>query len=225
MSAGDDFSALVTGPEADLRLDRAWALITVHAHPDGDVDALLEGLDQLAGGVAVPTLDGLLDHLFTDLRFTGNVDEYGDPRNSYLDEVLARRLGIPITLSVLTMEVGRRVGVPVAGVGMPGHFLLRDRVNPSVFVDPFSGGRVIDADECAARFHRLHGEDAPFSAAWLEPTGPRAIVARMLANLVRAFRDGRDQRGLLWALDLRTRLPDASDEDRRALLGLRASQN
>ncbi len=221
----DEFEGLVAGPEADLRLDRAWALITTHAHPEVEVDGLLGGLDALAGGVAVPTLDGLLAHLFADQGFTGNADDYGDPANSYLDEVLARRLGIPITLSVLTMEVGRRVGVPVAGVGMPGHFLLRDKVDPSVFVDPFAGGLLIDEEECAARFHRLHGADAPFSPVWLEPAGPRAIVSRMLANLVRAFRDRRDQRGLLWALDLRTRLPEATDEDRQALLSLRASQN
>ncbi len=225
MTAADDFEAVVHRPEDEVRLDEAWALITVHARPDVEPAALLTRLDALAADLDVPTLDGLVAHLFADLGFRGATEDYYDPANSYLDCVLERRRGIPITLSVLAMEVGRRIGVPVAGVGMPGHFLLRDRVDPTVFVDPFAGGTLLDEGGCRRLFQRLHGPDAQLAAAWLEPVGPHAIVARLLANLVRTFAERRDQRNLLWALNLRARLPGATDEDRRTLLALQARQN
>jgi regulator of sirC expression with transglutaminase-like and TPR domain len=219
------FGEVVLRPERLIPLDLAWALLTVQARPDLEAEALVARLDEVAAGVRVPTLDGLVAHLFGDLGFAGNTEDYYDPRNSYLDAVLDRRLGIPITLAVLTVEVGRRVGVPVRGVGLPGHFLVRDQVDRSVFIDVFAGGTRLGAKDCEAIFRRLHGDDAPFSPTWLEPVGARSILARMLANLVRVFEDRRDQRGLLWALDLRTRLPEASAADRQALLDLQARQN
>ncbi len=140
MEHGERFAELVRRPDEEIPLDLAWALLTAHAHPSSDPDDLMAQLDDLAAGVRVPTLDGLRHHLFVDQGFIGNREDYYDVANSYLDDVLDRHLGIPITLSVLTMEVGRRVGVPVAGVGLPGHFLLRDKVDPDVFVDAFRGG-------------------------------------------------------------------------------------
>src|SRR5204862_32917 len=123
------FADLVNGREAELPVDEAALLIAAHAYPELDVAEQLARLDALALWCFAPTLDALVEHLFVDEDFHGNADDYYDPRNSFLNDVLDRRVGIPITLSVLTMEVGRRIGVPVAGVSMPGHFLLRDRVD------------------------------------------------------------------------------------------------
>ena len=108
------FAALVEGPESALPLDEAALLIADHAYPELDVAAQLARLDALALSCFAPTLDALVEHLFVDENFHGNADDYYDPRNSFLNDVLDRRVGIPITLSVLTMEVGRRIGVPVA---------------------------------------------------------------------------------------------------------------
>jgi regulator of sirC expression with transglutaminase-like and TPR domain len=208
-------------PFGELPLDQAWARLTARAHPAVDPDALVARLDDLAAGVRVPTLDGLRHHLFVDQGFTGNEADYYDPANSYLDDVLDRHLGIPITLSVLTMEVGRRVGVPVAGVGLPGHFLLRDRVDPDVFIDAFRGGRLLDRAGCLAVVQRLHGPDTDLDPAWLEPVERTAILERMLANLVHVFQHRGAAADLVWARDLQAEL--AADPMSR--LRLRAAMN
>src|ERR687885_2626468 len=156
------FTELVQGPEDDLPLDEAALLIAAHAQPDLDVEVELAALDGLAAGVD-RTLDGWRRHLFVDLGFSGNVKRYYDPANSFLNEVVRRRRGLPITLSVLGMEVGRRLGLRLEGVGMPGHFLLRH--GPDVYVDPFDGGRVLDRAGCVERFRAVNGRRAPFLAS------------------------------------------------------------
>jgi regulator of sirC expression with transglutaminase-like and TPR domain len=142
--------------------------------------------------------------LFAELGLRGNREDYSDPRNSFLDQVLDRRLGIPISLAVLMMEVGRRVGLRFEGIGMPGHFLVR---SDDVFVDPYHGGQMLDVEGCQALFHRLHGPAAPFSPALLAPNGPRAILARMLANLRHSYAARRDTAALVWVLRLRVAIP------------------
>src|SRR5437868_11531873 len=183
MDPTEHFVELVNGPEPALPLDECGLLIAAHAKPDLDVAGQLARFDALADDVSEPTLDGLRRLLFRDLGFAGNEEDYFDPRNSYLDDVLERRTGIPISLAVVMMEVGRRVGVPLSGVSMPGHFLVRDKVDPEVFVDPFARGIVLDRRGCQLRFHGVHGVAATFDQAFLEPVGRRAIVDRMLANL------------------------------------------
>src|SRR5437764_7768135 len=138
------FADLVARPEDKIPLDEAALLIAYQARPGLDIGAGLARLDDLAASCNPPTFDGLVRHLFDDLGFRGNVEHYQDPDNSYLDQVLQRRLGIPISLSVLTMEVGRRLGIGLDGVGMPGHFLVRPAAAPATFADPFDGGRRLD---------------------------------------------------------------------------------
>jgi len=208
----EEFAQLVAGPEPELRLDQACLLVSAHADPELPPARGLEELDRLADTCRNPTLDALRAHLFDDLGFSGNRTEYYDPRNSLLHEVLARRTGIPITLAVVVMEVGRRVGVPVAGVGMPGHFLLRDKVDPTVFVDPFDG-QPLDAAACEERYRALRGPDAAFDPAFLEPVGPRAIVRRVLTNLALVYSRRRNRASLTWVLNLLAFLPDASARD------------
>jgi regulator of sirC expression with transglutaminase-like and TPR domain len=227
MAAGDHrerFADVVSRPADEVPLDLAWALLTAQAHPAVDPDALVAELDDLAAACRTPTLEGLRHHLFVDQGFAGNQDDYYDPANSYLDDVLERHLGIPITLSLVTMEVGRRIGVPVAGVGLPGHFVLRDEVDPDVFIDPFRGGRLLDRAGCRDVVRQLHGPSTELDPAWLEPLRPVAILERVLANLVRIFQQRRSGADLLWARDLQVALAGAKG-DPTARLRLRAPLN
>src|SRR5690606_15405971 len=144
--------------------------------------------------------------LFDDLGFHGNADDYSDPDNSFLDRVVERRTGIPISLSVLTLEVGRRVGVPLVGVGLPGHFLLRDQVDQGLYIDPFRRGARLREPQVAELFGRIHG-GAQLVPAHLAPVGRHAILARMLANLRAIYTERGDRRALAWVLRARTMVP------------------
>lgn len=217
------FAQVVAGPDASLPLDTAALLIAACAQPGLDVGAQLGRLDELAASVWEPTLDALRKRLFGELGFTGDDGDYYDPRNSYLNEVLDRRVGIPITLSVVLMEVGRRIGVPLAGVSMPGHFLVRDKVDPTVFVDPFARGVELDRFGCEARFRSVHGPEAGFDASFLEPVGRRSIVSRMLANLETVAMAKTDRSMLTWVLRLRSTMPDAGALERRRLASVLAA--
>src|SRR5215211_2333517 len=178
-----------------------------------DIDAQLRTLDALAEEVAHTerTVDpaALARALFIARHFTGNTIDYGDPRNSYLDEVLRRRLGLPITLSVLMIEVGRRLDVPLAAVGLPGHFLVG---SDQGFVDPFHQGAMFDAAGAHQLFARTH-PGAPFVEHYLDPVGPRAVLARMLANLVHTFM-ARAPLSAAWAPELRLALPGIPEPER-----------
>lgn len=218
----DRFAELVRGPEERCRLDVGAFLIAAHARADLDLDAQLTRLDELAAGCAAPTLDAVTAHLFGALGFTGDVEDYGNPRNSLLDVVLDRRRGIPITLSVVLIEVARRAGVELLGVGMPGHFLVRAADDEDLFVDPFHQS-VLDRDGCEKLFAVLHGPRAPFDPRYLEPVGPRAIIARMLTNLQRSFVGVGDRAGALWAQCLRVLVPGATVRDRRQLAAMLAA--
>ena len=186
MDPRERFVAAVNRPAAEVPLDVAALCIAAHAHPGLDVDAWLARLDALAARCPAPTFDALRAHLFEHEGFAGNLDHYDDPENSFLDSVIERRLGIPITLSVLMIAVGRRLGVDVQGVGMPGHFLVLDGLRGDVWCDPFHGGALLDADGCRRRFDLVYGGALAFQRAFLAPTPPPAIVARMLANLERS---------------------------------------
>jgi regulator of sirC expression with transglutaminase-like and TPR domain len=202
------FAAVVQQPDEAIALDEAAFLIAAHDHAL-DVDAELRALDALAaeiGGVDPPTL---AHELFVIRGFAGNRVDYGDPRNSYLDVVLRRRLGLPITLSVLMIEVGRRCGLELRGVGMPGHFLVGC---PGSYVDPFHAGAVLTADDARALFERTQ-PGSRFADAYLDPVGPRVVLARMLANLVHSF-GTRTPLAAVWALTLRLSIPGIPDRER-----------
>jgi len=204
------FADLVRAPERDLPLGEAALLIAAHDHPV-DVAATLATLDTLAAA-APGTPDLLARHLFTDLGYAGNESDYADPRNSYLDEVLRRRLGIPITLSVLMLDVGRRRGLTLDGVGMPGHFLVRG--DDGAYYDAFHGGLRLDEEGCRLVFEATH-PSVPFSPQYLATVGSRAILARMLANLVQGTAGG-DPGTAVWATRLRLLIPGLPIVERRA---------
>lgn len=210
------FEALLRHHEADLPLDEAALLVAAHACTDLDVDDQLARLDDLAHGVTEPTVDALKTHLVDRLGFAGDVATYHDPRNSLLPEVLDRRLGIPLTLAIVAMEVGRRCGVPLTGVGMPGHFLAGVTGPEERFLDMYHGGAVVDRAGCQAIFARLHPDD-DWQDSFLDPVDTPAIITRMLANLASSYRRAGDRTGLCWALGLRLRLPGATDREHREL--------
>jgi regulator of sirC expression with transglutaminase-like and TPR domain len=213
--ATDRFAELVAAGD-DLPLDQAMLAIAAHARPDLDVEAELDRLDALAGAAPAGDAVALVRHLCDDLGFAGDRDTYHDARNSLLPDVLDRRLGIPISLSVVAMEVGRRTGGPLVGIGMPGHFLVRPAEADGPYLDVFDGGRELDAAGCRAVFEGLHPTTA-WEDAFLAPVGATPIVVRTLANLANAYRRVGDRRGLAWVLALRLLLPGATARDRREL--------
>ena len=208
---------LVAQPEDQIPLDEAALLIAAHADPGVDVGGQLARLDGLAARVAPADTDGLCRLVFDTLGLRGDEETYDDPRNSYLPLVLDRRLGIPITLSVLLIEIGRRCGVALEGVGMPGHFLVRDPGRPELLIDAFSGGRRLDRGQCAGLLADLAGQPVELRPDMLAATGSRAILARMLANLDNSFRRRQDRTGRRWAARLEAAIPGLPAGRRLAL--------
>ncbi len=191
--------------------------MAAHAEPDLDIDAQLARLDRLANNVRVLSAVGVTDLLFGELELRGNDQDYADPRNSFLNQILNRGVGIPISLAVLTMEVGRRVGVTFEGVGMPGHFLLRSE---GVLRDPYRGGRVLGLDDAESLFRAVHGPAVPFTPSMLAKVGPRAILGRMLANLRNSYAALGDAVALAWVARLSVAIPGLARAERNDLARL-----
>jgi regulator of sirC expression with transglutaminase-like and TPR domain len=226
----DDFAALVA-PGARTDLGRAALHIARIGYPTLDVAHWLAALDDLAASVQPhltagmslnDRVDVLAARLFGSAGFRGNADDYYDPRNSFLNDVLERRIGIPITLAVVLIETGARLALPIEGVGFPGHFLVRTP-GPGGLVlrDPFFGGRVLDDDELLARFRAVVGPGATSvpPAAVVRADTP-AILTRMLRNLLHVYVEREDHAHALAAVDLLLVLaPDSCDDLRtRGLL-------
>ena len=178
------------------------------AYPDLDIDLYLGLLDGLAEWAikAVPRSDqvqiyagGLSAFLFDQLGFQGNKDHYDDPRNSFLNEVLDRRLGIPISLSLIYLHVAHQAGLDAHGIGLPGHFIVGVRGHDrEIYLDPFNQGKVISLVECASLVSASTGYQGPFQEDWLVPAKPTAILTRMLNNLRNLYIKSRE-----WDLALR----------------------
>jgi regulator of sirC expression with transglutaminase-like and TPR domain len=202
------FTALVAGPERNLALDEAALLIAAHDH-ELDVTAELERLDDLAAALRAPTIQELIRVLFVEQGLAGAGEhEYYEPENSFLDAVLDRRRGIPISLAVVMIEVGRRVGLHVDGIGAPGHFLVSHR---DELLDPFRAGEPADPTG-------IH-------PSYLAPVDTRAILARMLANLRQIYQATGQITSLLWVLRLRCAIPGVPDAEKNELARMEASLN
>jgi regulator of sirC expression with transglutaminase-like and TPR domain len=191
-------------------LDEAALAIAQEEYPRMEPEEYLLRLDELAArvrakappGRSATLLHGLRKVLFEEEGHRGNEADYADPRNSFLNEVLDRRLGLPITLSVLYMEVGRRAGLDLRGVGYPGHFLAKyvAASGTEIFVDAFHGGEMLSADECVARYRaRTGGRD--LDRRYLEAVSTRQLLARMLHNLKRTYLERKDDVRAWWVLD------------------------
>jgi regulator of sirC expression with transglutaminase-like and TPR domain len=207
-------------------------LVACEEYPELPVERYLDLLDEMAGRAraVVDRADTLLARvralnafLFEEQGFHGNSDDYYDPRNSFLNEVLDRRMGIPVTLSAVYIEVGRRCGLDVEGVSLPGHFIVRvcddsldaDGAALEQLVDPFHAGALISRGQCQARLDRIFSGRMRLDAAMLAPCDARAVLARMLRNLKVIYVKAQDYGRALGALDLLVDLEPDSAEERR----------
>ena len=187
------FAARIQALDETGALAEAALWIAAEEYPDLDVSAWLARLDALgarAREAVTPDLDAdraasaLSRLLFEDYGLQGNERDYYDPRNSFLHEVRDRRLGIPITLSVIYMDVGARAGITVHGVGLPGHFVVRVEQGGSArLLDPFHGGRRLTEDDCRRLVERLSGGQLRLDPSHLHAVTPDTILVRMLRNL------------------------------------------
>jgi regulator of sirC expression with transglutaminase-like and TPR domain len=206
MDPTDRFVEVVRHLSPDVHLDLAAGLIGVAFEPEVDVTEVALGLDHLAAECQ-PTFESIL-HLFQH-HLTGNSADYGDPRNSYLHQVLHRGLGIPITLSVCAVEVGRRLGVPVRGVGLPGHFLVECEGR---YADPYHLGHLYSRDELEPAWRRITGLAEPLDRRLLAPVTDRGILLRMLNNLKNTFVAMDDPVPLRTLATLRGAFPELAHE-------------
>jgi regulator of sirC expression with transglutaminase-like and TPR domain len=221
----------VGGDESQLDVARAALLVAVEEYPDLDPQRYLDQLDRLGvclreriAGEAAPerqlaTLNALM---FGEEGFRGNAASYYDPRNSYLNQVLERRLGIPITLSVVVIEVGRRAGLPLSGLGFPAHFLVAYETEPRLLVDPFNCGRLLSAGDCQELLLQAFGSSVRLEPRYLLPSSPRDILARLIGNLKLAYQRAGDlPRALRASEQLSVVQPSAAELRDRGLMRFR----
>lgn len=218
------FADLVDKPDADIDLARAALHVAMLEYPRMDVDAELSSLRRLARGAAERMPEGgdplyrvntLSEYLFDELGFKGDEENYYDPRNSHLNQVLERRLGIPITLSLVYMEVGRLLGAPMLGIGMPGRFLVRHAEIDDLYVDPFHAGILLSGDECRRIVEDYMPEGFEWHPALLSPASNRQILARMVRNLKAIYMEGDDYVRALEVSELALALEPDSIYNRR----------
>lgn len=187
---------LMARREQDISLAEAALVIAQDEYPDLDVASYLRRLDAMAdevrrrlfrGAAAGDVILALNQYLFEEEGFSGNTLDYYDPRNSFLNDVLERKLGIPLTLSIVYLEVGIRVGLPLCGVSFPGHFLVKCVLSEGEKVlDPYAEGKTLDVAELRGYLRRVYHEEIPDSeilAELLEPADKKEILARLLRNL------------------------------------------
>jgi regulator of sirC expression with transglutaminase-like and TPR domain len=204
------FAELVEGDARLVGLDQAALAMATVLRPRTDLAGALTELDQLAAGCTDPTFDGLRRYLFDQVGFRGDRHHYDDPPNSFLDLVLARRTGLPILLATVVIEVGRRAGVPVVGIGMPMHFLVRAD-DADCFADPFTGD-ALDPTGVRRMFEVMADGRMRWDERYLAPVTTRAIVSRMLANLHASYRRRGDPVRLALVAKMRASIPELRAE-------------
>ena len=195
ISLEQQFSKLALTPHSSFNIVECALIIAQHEYPSLNIPDYLQQLDQLAeplrmrlpADASKPHVISMLNHyLFRELGYAGNHDNYYDPRNSFLNDVMDRRTGIPITLSILYMEIGRRVGVNLQGISFPGHFLAKYVTDRGVIVlDPYNQGISLSEADLRERLRQSGGGDSidmPLSAL-LRPAAPHEIVVRLARNL------------------------------------------
>jgi regulator of sirC expression with transglutaminase-like and TPR domain len=227
----EPFKQALAREDARIDLAQACLMIAQDAYPRLEVERYLAEIERMAlrlrarlpaAGGAEESIVALNEFLFEDLGFWGNTDDYYDPRNSYLNEVIDRKTGIPISLSILYMELGRRIGLPLEGVSFPGHFLVRLRLRGGTLVlDPFAGGAPQSEVELRERLQRVVPPEAtgnlPLAELpleqFLEPASKRQILSRVLRNLKAIYREtDNPERGLQVLNRMLLVTPDAHAE-------------
>jgi regulator of sirC expression with transglutaminase-like and TPR domain len=225
------FASVLKKDDLHIELARACLMIAQDAYPGLDLERYMVEIESLAlrlrtrlknVGAVEERVIGLNEFLYDELGYWGNTDNYYDPRNSYLNEVIDRKTGIPITLAILYMEIGRRIGLPLEGVSFPGHFLVRLRLRGGALIlDPFAAGAPQSEAELRQRLQRVipEGAAADVSVAelpldqFLEPASNRQILARVLRNLKGIYREADKPEQLLAVLNrILVITPDAAAE-------------
>jgi regulator of sirC expression with transglutaminase-like and TPR domain len=216
---------LLGRPDHEVDLAEAALLIAAQEYEGLDVRAYQVRLDEMGRGLRTRLEDeqrperavmALNHYLFQELGFRGNSEQYYDARNSYLNEVIDRRTGIPITLSLVYIEVGRRAGLEVEGVGLPGHFVVRVQTPArGLLVDPFHGGTLLSEKDCQQRLDRIFGGKVKLEPKMLRPCGRKDMVERVLRNLKAIHLRDEDKLRALRVVDLLVALQPGSAEDLR----------
>lgn len=183
----------MTLPDAAVPLAEAALIMACEEYPQLELRPYIDMLDDMAEAAQekiapsdgpMTVVEKINSVLFDSFGFRGNTGDYYDPRNSFFNDVLDRRLGIPITLSTVYIEVARRLNLPIAGVGMPGHFIVKyfDH-HEEFFIDPYSNGQILSRDDCRDRLHERYGDALEFHDRLLGRVTHRQILWRMLNNL------------------------------------------
>jgi len=206
-----DFERLVKRPEPSFDLARAALLVAAESDPQMDVDGCLHTLDTWAETLRarldpewnnLQKLARLRSFLFDDLRFRGDHEDYYSPSNSLLHQVMTRRLGVPLTLSIIFMELGWRVGMPFEGVGFPGHFLVRLTGEPrDLLLDPYRDGMSVNQEDCLHMLREISGGKLTMRGEYLQSISKHDMITRLLKNLKGAYLRLDDDEGALAAVD------------------------
>ena len=220
------FASEVARPEAEMSMARAALLVAQEEYPQIPVELYLARLDQMAEEVKdrladetapMVVLEELLEMLFERRHFTGNREAYYDPRNSFLNDVLDRGTGIPLTLGMILLEVGWRLGLPLEGVGFPSHFLVRYRGDAlSLLLDPFDGGKVRFEDQAQELLDQVYGGMIRVQESFLRKATKRDMLIRLLSNLKNVYVNVSDHARALAAVERLLVLQPTSRGDLRA---------
>ena len=220
-----EFRQAADRPEEQIDLGRAALTIALPEYPNLDISEYLSRVDRFAVEVmnragadadVLRSIAALNFVLFSEHRFRGNRDAYYDPKNSFLNQVIERKTGIPITLSVLYMEVAERVGLTLDGVGFPGHFMVKtSRADNEIVIDPFNGGEIKSRDDLDAMLQQMYDGKLDFRGEFLAPVSKKQILRRMLTNLKAIYAKANDLVKTLAALDRLLILDPGSAEDTR----------
>ncbi len=224
-SARQRFNQEVNQPDDQIDLAKAALYLAQEQFLDLDVEEYLNALDEMAAEVLerleeprypLRVIQTLNQYLFDDLGFTGNQTNYYDPENSFLNKVIERRTGIPITLSVVYLEIAKRLNFSMVGIGMPGHFLIRPNFEGvGIYVDVFFQGEVLFPEDCEAKLAELYGKQVKLKPQFLKPVTSRQILARMLTNLKVIYMNAGETMKAVGAIErILLLFPEASNERR-----------
>jgi regulator of sirC expression with transglutaminase-like and TPR domain len=213
MSITNLLLAEINQSDRDINLARAALYIAQTTYPDLDIDGQLQLLDEMAEEVAkrlpqsrypLMVIRTINNYLYEELGFTGNHSNYYDPRNSFLNEVLTRRTGIPITLALVYLEIAQRIDFPMMAIGMPGHFMIRpDFEDSEIFIDTFHNGDILFAEDCRQKLMNIYQQEIPYLTPSLVPTVTKPqFIARMLNNLQVIYLDRGDLANAMVIKDL-----------------------
>jgi regulator of sirC expression with transglutaminase-like and TPR domain len=196
------FAEMMSREEEEIELAKAALLFAKVEYPDLDIDQYLRKMDLTAEKIKRRIRDNtdpkflireINKYIFEEEGFRGNEHDYYDPRNSFLNDVLDRKTGIPITLSVLYMEIGNRIGLPILGVGFPGHFVVKySGVESEILIDAFNKGRILLEKDCQEMLNRVYGGGIKLQSDFLRTATKKQILDRMLHNLKGIYLNSKD---------------------------------